>query len=91
MKSKQVLFYWKKQTYDRIMCLFTVFSWKSTCGMSTEYVIPSKVRECGSNGRIIPFFLLWLDSTTSFGLTGAQKLKDFSKSERIDVNYKGEE
>jgi hypothetical protein len=32
--------------------------------MSTEYTISSKVIECGSNGRTIPFFFPWLDSVT---------------------------
>jgi len=31
--------------------------------MSTEYTISSKVIECGSKGRTIPFFFPWLDST----------------------------
>ena len=31
--------------------------------MSTEYVMSSKVMECGLNGRIIPFCLLLLAST----------------------------
>lgn len=35
-----------------------------TAGISTEYTISSKVIECGSNGRTIPFFFPWLDSDT---------------------------
>jgi hypothetical protein len=34
-------------------------------------VISSKIRECGSNGRTIPLFLMWLDSTMPSGLTDA--------------------
>jgi len=32
--------------------------------MSTEYTTSSKVMECGSKGRTIPFFFPWPDSTT---------------------------
>lgn len=35
-----------------------------TAGMSTEYLILSKARESGSNGRTMPF-LLWPKSVTS--------------------------
>jgi hypothetical protein len=32
--------------------------------MSTEYTTWSKVIECGSKGRTIPLFFLWLEFTT---------------------------
>ena len=35
---------------------------EDTCGISTAYLILSKVIDRGSKGRTIPFFLFWLTS-----------------------------